>query len=126
MDLIFKKCFSCGKIVRMMNDSEVENIVCCNQPMETLIPNSVEASVEKHMPVIEVKGSEAFITVPHVMTNEHHIAWVIVQYEHEIREFSFPNLEEIHITVPYEKGAKVYSYCNLHGLWSNEMDNVSA
>ena len=26
------------------------------------------------------------------------------------------------ITVPYEKGANLYSYCNKHGLWKSEVE----
>ena len=47
----FFKCRHCGNVVEKVVDSGVP-VVCCGKNMEELIPNTVEASGEKHIPVV--------------------------------------------------------------------------
>ena len=44
-------CEHCGNIVEMVNDSGVP-VVCCGEKMKELVPGSVDAAVEKHVPVV--------------------------------------------------------------------------
>ena len=45
-ELIIKRCKSCGTMVKVLEETcEIE---CCGTPMEKLVPNSVDAAVEKH------------------------------------------------------------------------------
>ena len=48
-ELIIKKCKSCGAMVKVLKDCTCENcgIKCCGEEMEILVPNSVDAAVEK-------------------------------------------------------------------------------
>jgi len=46
------KCNVCGNIVEVLHASTGQ-LVCCNQPMQLLQENVVDASKEKHVPVIE-------------------------------------------------------------------------
>ena len=50
-ELIIKKCTSCGATIKVLDDCNCDNcgIVCCSKPMEVLVPNSVDAAVEKHV-----------------------------------------------------------------------------
>ena len=57
MELVIKKCRMCGEMVKVLKD-EGCNIVCCGKPMETIVPNSVDAAFEKHVPNYEVKDGE--------------------------------------------------------------------
>ena len=47
----FYKCEMCGNVVVKLVDSKVP-IVCCGQKMQELVPNTVDASNEKHVPVV--------------------------------------------------------------------------
>ena len=90
--------------------------------MKDVKSNSVDAAFEKHIPVYEIEESNIVITVNHVMEEDHYIEWIIyVTNNLEITKYFKPN-EELKLIVPYEKGAKIYSYCNKHGLWEKEVD----
>ena len=47
----FYKCLLCGNVVEKVVDSGV-SVVCCGKEMMELVPNTVEASGEKHIPVV--------------------------------------------------------------------------
>ena len=71
----FYKCRHCGNVVEKVVDSSIP-VVCCGEKMEELIPNTVEASGEKHIPVV-TKIDECTIkvevgSVAHPMLPEHH------------------------------------------------------
>ena len=80
----FFKCRHCGNVVEKVVDSGVP-VVCCGKNMEELIPNTVEASGEKHIPVV-TRVDDCSIkvevgSVPHPMLPEHHIAFIYVETE---------------------------------------------
>ena len=77
----FYICEHCGNIVGMVHDGGVP-LMCCGQKMTKLEPGTVEASKEKHIPVVSVEGNivKAVVgSVAHPMTEEHNIAWVYLQ-----------------------------------------------
>ena len=41
----------------MINDSGVP-VVCCGEPTEELVPNTTEASGEKHLPVVKTEDGK--------------------------------------------------------------------
>lgn len=119
----FFKCEKCGNIVQLLWDGGGE-LVCCGQPMTKLVPDSVEASHEKHIPVCEKNGNTLKVQVGeqlHPMTPDHWIQWVAVEEPNFTQSyFLYPGDEPI---VEFEvKGDdyKVYAYCNIHGLWVND------
>ncbi len=123
-ELKLKKCLKCNALVKVIEDCNCEDcgIVCCGEPMKDVKSNSVDAAFEKHIPVYEIDGSNIVITVNHVMEEDHYIEWIsYVTNNLEITKQFKPN-EELKLTVPYEKGAKIYSYCNKHGLWEKEVN----
>ena len=72
------KCAICGNIVEVVHVGGGE-LVCCGQPMNLLVANTVDAAKEKHVPVIEKGESRVKIKIgsePHPMTAEHHIEWI--------------------------------------------------
>ena len=73
-----KKCLKCGAIVEILKPCTCENcgIKCCGENMETLQPNSTDASFEKHVPVYEVEGEYIVASVPHVMEEDHYIEYI--------------------------------------------------
>ncbi len=122
-ELIIKKCNSCGAIVKAIKDCNFSNcgIVCCSEPMKIITPNSVDAAVEKHVPVYEIKEDRIYVTVNHVMEEEHYIEWIsIVSDGRECITYLKPGMEaKTHFK--YIPGSTIYAYCNKHELWKTEV-----
>ena len=120
----FFKCQHCGNVIVKTVDSGVP-VVCCGEKMEELIPGTVEASVEKHLPVVkrldECRIRVEVGSVLHPMQPEHHIAFVYVETEHggQLRHLSGEPVAEF--CSGADKPVAVYEYCNLHGLWKTEL-----
>ncbi len=114
-------CKRCGNIVELINNKGVP-MVCCGEKMTELIPNTVDASVEKHLPVVTVLGDSLTVdigSIPHPMQDDHHIAFVSVETEHGGQRKYLKPGEEPELTFGFsnDKPVAVYAYCNLHGLW---------
>ena len=112
----------CKKIITVVNESGVP-VMCCGQKMTELVPGTVDAAVEKHVPVCEADDDMVTVTVgevEHPMLEEHSIQWIALETA---------NGCQIKYLKPGEKPAAnfaildddevvaVYEYCNLHGLW---------
>jgi len=122
MEQKFLECKVCGNIVAAVKESGVP-VKCCGQNMEQIIPGTVDASKEKHVPVYEVNGNVVTVTVGsviHPMVEEHYIEWISIQTKYgNQRKVLKPN-QEPKVTFLIEDGDEieaVYEYCNLHGLW---------
>ena len=114
------KCEVCGNIVEVLHGGDGE-LVCCGQPMNRFVENTVDAAKEKHVPVIEkVEGGVKVKvgSVAHPMEEKHWIEWIeIIADGKAYRQFLNPgetpeatfNVEADQITAR--------EYCNLHGLW---------
>lgn len=117
----FYKCNMCGKIVDILEDTGVDTI-CCGKPMEVLVPNTVEASTEKHLPIAEIDGDTIKVsvgTVEHPMLEEHFIKWICVASINRVqRAILAPHQKpEAVFVVPEAGEIDVYEYCNIHGFW---------
>lgn len=123
-DFIIRKCLKCGAIVKVIEDCTCEDcgIKCCGETMERLVPNSVDAAIEKHVPTYEIKDGKIFITVNHVMEDEHFIEWVAFDFgDKQVTKFFKPG-EEATTHCKYVPGSVIYAYCNKHGLWKKEVE----
>ena len=122
MEMKFYQCTICGQIAAIVKETGVP-LVCCGQEMNELIPGSVDASVEKHVPMIEIDGDKIIVTVgstPHPMTKEHHIEWVSLQSRFGNQRKALKPGMEPKVCFRVCEGDEilaVYAYCNLHGLW---------
>ena len=121
----FYICKHCGNIITKINDSSVP-VVCCGEKMSEIIANTVEASVEKHLPVVSVNGDIVKVSVgsvAHPMAEEHHIAWIYLETQigGQIKYLPVGSAPEISFSLNGEKPVAVYAYCNLHGLWKTEI-----
>jgi len=116
-------CEKCGALIEVLKDCTCENcgIKCCGEQTKPLVPNSVDASFEKHIPNIEIVGNYIEVTVNHVMEDEHFIEWVALENDKINARKYFKSGEVLKAVFPYIKGSKVYSYCNKHGLWVVEV-----
>ncbi len=121
----FYRCNHCGNLVGMIHNAGVP-LVCCGEKMEELIPNTVEASGEKHKPVVEVRGSEVIVSVgsvAHPMVEEHSIEWVYLETNRggQRKKLLPGEKPEVSFQLYGEEPVAVYAYCNLHGLWMTEI-----
>ena len=77
----FYRCKKCGKIVAIVNETPVPTM-CCGEAMEELIPCSVDAALEKHVPVCKVENGKVTVcvgSVEHPMLDEHYIQWIAIK-----------------------------------------------
>jgi len=114
------KCNVCGNIVEVLHAGSGQ-LVCCGQPMQLLVANTVDAAQEKHVPVIEKtkKGIKVKVgSVPHPMEEKHYIEWVEIIADGQVyKKFLKPGDQpEAEFCVQAEK-IQAREYCNLHGLW---------
>jgi superoxide reductase len=116
------KCEICGNIVEVLHEGKGE-LVCCGQPMKQFKENTVDASKEKHVPVVE-KAEGGFKVkvggVPHPMEEKHYIEWIeLIADGKAYRQFlkpgeapeAFFKIDAVNVTAR--------EYCNVHGLWKN-------
>ena len=83
---VFYRCQICGNLVALIHEGDGE-LVCCGQPMTRLVANSVDASKEKHVPVVNKENGKMDVTVgsaAHPMTAEHFIEWIAFVSEKKI------------------------------------------
>ena len=121
----FYICSHCGNIVGLVKDAGVP-MMCCGQKMTQLIPGTVEASVEKHLPVVTVEDGIVKVvvgSVEHPMSEEHHIAWVYLQTSRggQRKNLNAGDAPVVTFATTDEKPLAVYAYCNLHGLWKQDV-----
>jgi len=112
------KCEVCGNIVEVVH-SGGGVLICCGQPMKLQKENTVDASQEKHVPVINGKKVKIG-SVAHPMTAEHYIEWIEATSEtgETAKVFLKPDSKpEAKFSF---KPVSAREYCNLHGLWKAE------
>jgi len=118
------KCSVCGNITQVLHTG-IGELVCCGKPMELQKENTVDASLEKHVPVIEKteKGVKIKIgAIAHPMEEAHFIEWIqVVADGIAQRKYLLPgDLPEVEFCVQAEK-ITARAYCNLHGLWQSQI-----
>lgn len=117
------KCEVCGIMVEIIHEGGGE-LVCCNQPMKLMEENTVDAALEKHVPVIEKTEDGIKVkvgSVPHPMVEEHYIEWIELIADGRVcRKFLNPGDEPEALFKIEAQTITAREYCNLHGLWKNE------
>jgi superoxide reductase len=109
------KCEICGNIVEVIHEGTGQ-LVCCGQPMKLQKENTVDASQEKHVPVINGKKVKIG-SIAHPMTAEHYIEWIEATSENgEIAKVFLKPGEKPEAEFCFNP-INAREYCNLHGLW---------
>ena len=125
-ELVIKKCTKCGAIVKIIEDCNCPcGIECCGEKMETLVPNTVDAAVEKHVPAVERVEDEILVRVgevEHPMEKEHYIMWIAQVKDNRVTMVDLYPEQSTETRFPYIPGATIYAYCNKHGLWKKDVD----
>ena len=120
MDLFI--CKHCGNIITYLEKTAVP-VMCCGEKMQKVEPNTVDAAVEKHLPVIEVKDLLATVvvgSVEHPMQEDHYIKWIILETSEGIKVKNLtPSDKPIAIfsLLDGEEVICAYEFCNKHGIW---------
>ena len=114
-------CKHCGNLVGMIFNSGV-SMICCGDPMTELVPNTVEASHEKHLPVISISGNQVNVkigSVEHPMTSEHYIQWIylLTKKGGQRKALNPGDKPEVTFVLDNDEVVGAYAYCNIHGLW---------
>ncbi len=118
----FYVCKKCGTMVALVKKGHCIP-TCCGDEMTELIAGEVEASKEKHIPVINVNGNIVTVTVgevEHPMIDVHYIEWISIETNlGNQRKVLKPNdaPKAQFALLDGEKVVAAYAYCNLHGLW---------
>ncbi len=121
----FYVCNRCHKIIGIVQDSPVDTI-CCGEAMQALVPNTVDAANEKHVPVVSVEGSIVKVKVgstEHPMLPEHSIQWIYLETKQggQRKNLKPGEKPEAVFALQDDEAVAVYEYCNLHGLWKAEL-----
>jgi superoxide reductase len=122
MKIRYYRCAKCGQIIEIVKGTGVP-VVCCGEVMQEIVPGTTDASLEKHVPVYEVKDGKVFVavgSVEHPMLPEHYIEWISVQTKYGYQRRELKPGEEPKACFSICEGDEVeavFAYCNLHSLW---------
>ena len=118
------KCEICGNIIEVLHEAGGQ-LVCCGEPMKLLKENTVDASLEKHVPVIEQTEKGFLVKVgsmPHPMEEKHYIEFIeiITKDNKSDKKFLSPgDKPEAEFCIDIKNILFAREYCNLHGLWKS-------
>ncbi len=118
----FYICEHCGNIITFLHAAGVP-VMCCGQKMTEVVPGTVDAAVEKHVPVVDVNGNVVSVkvgSVEHPMLPEHFIQWIALETSQGSQIKYLKPGEKPEAAFALAEGEAVvgvYAYCNLHGLW---------
>ncbi|MCQ2263360.1 MAG: desulfoferrodoxin [Bacteroidales bacterium] len=117
----FYRCEMCGNVIVKVMDSGVQ-VECCGETMEKLVPQTAEAGMEKHLPVVTCLGEDMYKvevgSVPHPMLDEHFIQFIYLETAKGGQiAYLRPGDQPSVVFRSSEKPTAVYEYCNMHGLW---------
>lgn len=122
----FYVCAHCGNIITFVKSSGVP-VMCCGERMQEIVPGTVDAAVEKHLPVVSAAGSQVTVqvgSVEHPMLPEHFIEWIVLETSTGSQMKALTPGEKpqaVFALADGEKAVAAYAYCNLHGLWKAEV-----
>lgn len=108
-----------GEILILLSNKEIDE-----ELFEEITANSVDAAFEKHVPIYEAFDDYMTVRVGedlHPMEDDHYIMWIAVVYENNLEVVKLKPGDTPEANFKYVKGAKIYAYCNLHGLWKCEV-----
>ena len=115
------KCDLCGNMVEVIRGGGAA-LNCCGQPMTLQVENTVDASKEKHVPVIEKVDGGYKVTVgsvAHPMEEKHYIEWIeLVADGTAYRQFLKPGAAPEAFFCVNAASVTAREYCNLHGHWT--------
>lgn len=125
VDLRFFYCKKCGDVAVKVVDCGC-GLKCCGSDMEVLVPNTVDAAAEKHVPVIERDGQTVTVkvgSVEHPMAEDHYIQFIMLHTTRGTQMMRLRPGDKPQATFVLADGAEpieAFEFCNKHGLWKAE------
>lgn len=123
---IFYKCEECGNLIYLM-EGESKEIICCSQKMNLLLPRIDGIEEQQHIPIFKLEENKLTIKigkVAHPMALEHYISWIAISQGNKTQLVSLENIFVPTASFFVDDGEiKIYSYCNIHGLWAYTLNN---
>lgn len=122
----FYICKHCGNVITRLTSSGAP-IHCCGEEMQLLEAGVVEASLEKHIPVVTLEGTSVHVAVgavTHPMVAEHFIQWIALETERDAQIHWLNPGEDpaaLFALAAGQQAKTVYAYCNIHGLWKTTL-----
>lgn len=118
----FYKCGECQSVAMEL----ISGTHDMEKKFQELQANTVDASGEKHVPVVTKNGDKVHVKVgelEHPMLEEHYIMWIYLETERGgfLRMLSPGDKPEAEFSLESgDKAVTAYAYCNLHGLWKDK------
>lgn len=118
----FYQCSHCKNIITYVDNKGVP-VMCCGEKMQELVPGTVDAAAEKHVPVVKKDGNKVTVSVgsvTHPMLEEHSIQFIAVETKQGSQiKYLKPSEapEAVFAIADGDEFVAAYEYCNLHGLW---------
>lgn len=116
------KCEHCGNIADVLHGGGPV-LHCCNHPMVLLEENTVDAAVEKHVPVVSKVDGGYKVTVgdvAHPMADDHWIEWIELLADGAVyRKFLDAGEAPEAVFMLEADSVSARAYCNLHGFWKS-------
>ncbi len=122
----FYKCEGCGKIAVLFRESACPT-KCCGEPMVEVVPGTVDAAREKHIPDVAVEGNLIKVkvgSVEHPMLDAHYIEWIILETNQGFQKKDLkPGQAPVAVFALAEGETPIAAYesCNLHGIWKADI-----
>jgi superoxide reductase len=121
-EFVVYRCEICGNMVIKVRDGR-GTLTCCDAPMKELRANTIDASLEKHVPAVSRENGKIKVqvgSVAHPMIPEHYIEWIaLVSGDKVWIKYLKPGIDPVAEFEEVESGT-AYEYCNLHGLWKTD------
>ena len=115
-------CALCGNVVEVEFGGKGK-LVCCGHEMILAKPNTVDAAVEKHVPVIEKRDGGILVkvgSVAHPMADDHYIVYIEICDDGIVRrKYLKPGAPPEAFFKGASEKAVAKEYCNKHGLWKS-------
>lgn len=116
------RCEVCGNIVEVLHVGK-GTLVCCGKPMVLQEENVVDASREKHVPVVTQteRGYKVSVgSAPHPMEEKHYIEWIELLADGRVmrQHLSPGNAPEAEFCTG-AGSVTARAYCNIHGHWKS-------
>lgn len=118
----FYKCGKCQSVAMELIPGDHAG----EKTFQELKANTVDASGEKHVPVITQNGDMVQVKVgelEHPMLEEHYIMWIYLETKQGgfLRKLCPGYKPEAEFRLCAEdQVVAAYGYCNLHGLWKSK------
>lgn len=108
-----------------LDTKEIVNTRENDKDYRELIANEIDASLEKHVPVYEVINDKIKVrvgSIDHPMEENHYIQWIAMEKDGDLIKKELNPNDKPEAMFDYIPGTFIYAYCNLHGLWKNNVE----